>query len=430
MNTLKIEKIFIVEFLFIICIKLIIEYFYLEILSTTYLYAGFVLDFDMTKYIIGWIIYLFGYSFLYYKRKLHIFEIYLFLYFLYFLPNVVYFSLSNQPVLDFVSLVFPFLFLIFMTTNKEIIPLSRMKYGKLVVLSLSLGIITLVIWHFYKSTGGAYVLNFLDVYPFRAKYDDVSNAGIYGYLNSWAMKIFSVFLLAWALLRAKISLIIIAGISIIMLFIFSGHKSALQGIVLVSFFYFLFGFKDRRVLIIGGFFFMFLIASVLTIFADQIMIGSVLIRRLLFVPAQLNFSYIEYFSLNEHIYWANSVLKLFMDYPYEVTPAKLIGTFLGEPDMSANTGFIASGFMHGSYLGILIYMLIAVIIFNIINLLAKNIDKYIVLSIIILPINTMFISSDLLTTLLTHGLIIAIIVLWLYDSEEYRLSIKKLSIKI
>jgi hypothetical protein len=87
--------------------------------------------------------------------------------------------------------------------------------------------------------------------------------------------------------------------------------------------------------------------------------------------------------------------------------------------MSANTGFIATGYMHFGYFGLLIYVFLAIIILRVINRLGKKIKKYTVLSIVFLPINTLFMASDLFSTLLTHGLLIAVLVLWLYEDKVY-----------
>ena len=158
--------------------------------------------------------------------------------------------------------------------------------------------------------------------------------------------------------------------------------------------------------------------------------SSLIIRRLLMVPAHLNFTYLEFFSNNEFVYWSNGILKNFFDNPYDFNIANIIGAYLGQQDMAANTGFIASGYANAGYLGITIYTIMAIVLFNLINKLSENNDKYFVMAIIFPVILTLFTSSDLLTTLLTHGLFIAIIVLWLFDNKNYKIKLGKYKYEI
>jgi hypothetical protein len=101
----------------------------------------------------------------------------------------------------------------------------------------------------------------------------------------------------------------------------------------------------------------------------------------------------------------------------------VIGTYLGHPDLGANTGFIASGYAHFGIIGVAIYTVIATIILNFINAISKKINLYFLLAIILIPMQTLFISSDMFTVLLTHGLLIAILVLWLYNNKTFYLKI-------
>ncbi|MFL0063345.1 hypothetical protein V2658_11825 [Tenacibaculum maritimum] len=370
------------------------------------------------KYILGWLIYTFGYIFLIKKEKLHIFEAFHILYFIYVLPTITFFSLSNQSLVDFFTLLFPYFTILFSLFNKRRRGKSLPK-GKITALFISVFVLIIVLIHYFISTEGNIVLNFSDVYSFRRKYGSVSTSGVFGYVNSWAMKIFSVLFFAWAIFSKNKKMIIIAALSIFLLFALSGHKGALKGVFLVLFFKFLFKRNNRRELVLYGFLGLISVASFTSIYLEQNFIGSLLIRRLLFVPVQLNFTYLEFFSLNEKVFWSNSILKNFITYQYPLEPAFLIGDFLGNENMSANTGFAATGFMHGGYLGVLFYTFIGIFIFRFINKNGDKINKYTLLAITFLPINSLFVSSDLFSTLLTHGLIVSLVILWLYEDKDY-----------
>jgi hypothetical protein len=415
----------VIELFLIVLIKLLLEYSYINYVSTMYAYEGYVYDFILNKYIIGWVSYIIIYILLFQKKNVNLYIIYIFMYLFYILPNTVYYSLSNQDTLSYFIIVLPFVCIVLFTFNNIIkSPLSFRK-GKLFILFASFIVVVIVLMHLYITTGGRMVLSFSDVYDFRDTYGEKSLSGIFGYLNGWSSKIFIIVLFAWSIDRKKFFLIFLSSILLFLLFSLSGHKSVLKGLFLVLFFYYL-AKKDNKSKIIL-FYFLLLISSTLLLMnmLNINMLGALVIRRLLFVPAHLNFIYLEFFSQNEFIYWSNSILSGFIDYPYSLAMSHVIGAYLGHPDMGANTGFIPSGYAHFGVFGVIIYTSIAIVMFNFINAMSKKLNLYFLLAIIFIPIQTLFISSDMFTVLLTHGLLVAIFALWLYTNKTFYLKIGK-----
>ncbi|WP_419773855.1 hypothetical protein [Halarcobacter sp.] len=117
--------------------------------------------------------------------------------------------------------------------------------------------------------------------------------------------------------------------------------------------------------------------------------------------------------MNEFVYWSNSFLKSYFVYPYDKNFALLMGSYLGMQNTYANIGFLAMGYMHAGLLGVFIYTSIVVLIFNFINNLIVPQSKFIQISLVFVPIYTFFVASDLLTTLLTHGLFITLIMVFI-----------------
>ncbi len=416
-------KTFSLELFLIIIIKLLFEYSYIEFVVPMFGYSGFIYDLSIDKYIFGWFVYILGFILLLKKRRIYIFEIYLLLFLLYVLPNTIYYGLSNQETNYYLAIVLPFFIIVYSTVGGKFLKYKSLHNGKVKIILLSFALTLLVIMHYFVSTGGRIVLDFALVYDFRKDFLQSSYGGIFGYLNGWVMRVFSVFLFAWALYRKKVLMIALSVFFILLLFALSGHKSALVGILLVLFFYYIFKAKNKILFILYIFLFFIGIIIVILEYTNSIELNAITIRRVFFVPAHLNYIYFEFFSQNDFVLWSNGIFKYFIDYPYTLSSTHVIGNYLGQPEMGANTGFIASGFMHAGYFGIAIYTGIAIIIMNLINQLAMKTNKYIVLSIIFLPINAFFTSSDLFTTLLTHGLLIAMIILWLYQDKEAKLKI-------
>ena len=118
------------------------------------------------------------------------------------------------------------------------------------------------------------------------------------------------------------------------------------------------------------------------------------------------------FRSNPNVYWSNSVLSSFLNYPYDISLTRVIGRSLGEENMSANNGFISSGYAHAGLYGVFLYSLIIGIILRFINdVTYKSIPLWFAVALTIIPLKKLLTSSDLLVTMLTHGFIVAIIII-------------------
>lgn len=419
------KNIFIVEFLLLIFLKLLLDFKYVNFVFKYYNYSGFTYNFDIFTYLIGWLIYIFLFIILDKKRNLYIYEFYFFIYLLWCLPNIIIYTFHSHNFIFLLYLLLPYVIIVSFTFNKPTIKSFNFTYGNFLILSISFFILLLVLLHYMIITRNSLVLNFYNVYEHRLNFEKYSSTGIFGYINSWSFKIFSTILLAWSIKGKKKIYFIFFIILTFLLFAFSGHKSALISIFLVPFFYILFRFKNISLIIVQSIIFLLLFTIIGGYILNSILPESLIIRRLFFIPAFLNYTYLDFFSHNQLIYWSNSFLKFFIEYPYDLPLTKLIGKYLGSPLMAANTGFIASGYAHAKYFGILLYTIIVTLIMNIINILAQKKEKYFVYSIVFIPLTTLFISSDLITTLFTHGLMISIIVLFFYKSKVTILKVFK-----
>lgn len=427
---LKINREFIISFVLILLLKLILEFGYVNFVVYNFEYDGFIYNFDLVSYILGWCLYILVYQLLYLKRNLYIYDIYVIIFVLWVLPNITFYVFTSHNFYYLILLLFPFIFIVLFTFENKFKNIKKLKRGKIIILMFSFCILLIVIIHFIIVSGGKYILNFSDVYDLRREYSEYSSMGIFGYLNSWSFKIFSLLILSWAIYKNKIFEIAISLFMIILLFIFSGHKSALVGFIIVPFFYFLYKLKNTTNAILIFFIFVIVLSMFLGIILNSLFPESIIIRRMFMVPAFLNYTYLDFFSNNELIYWSNSILSSFFSYPYNNSLPYVIGEYLGYAEMGANTGFLASGFAHANILGIFIYTIIAIVIMNLLNSLAKENSKFFVMSIIVMPITSMYISSDLPTAMLTHGLLISILILYLYNDKKYVIKVGKLKYEI
>jgi len=148
---------------------------------------------------------------------------------------------------------------------------------------------------------------------------------------------------------------------------------------------------------------------------DNNFISSVFTRRILFSATNVHFAYFDYFSNHDFVFWSNSILKGLVEYPYDIPLPNLIGWHLYNNEQShANSGFIASGFAHFGFLGVVIYSIIFGFILRILrNLGNSGIPLWLVVALTVLSLRSAFVSSDLLVALITHGLMIVIAIMYL-----------------
>ena len=142
------------------------------------------------------------------------------------------------------------------------------------------------------------------------------------------------------------------------------------------------------------------------------LIGNLIFRRTILMPANVNFTYHEFFEQNPKVYFSNSKLTFgLLEYPYDNAIAKIIGIYSVGHDSSYNTNWLGTGYMHMGYYGMFFYALIIAFIFSTFDQVTHKLNINLIISIAIIPLFTMFISSDVPVSFLTHGVLLVMITL-------------------
>jgi len=162
-------------------------------------------------------------------------------------------------------------------------------------------------------------------------------------------------------------------------------------------------YQVRLVLI--AFVLMIIASKVITLTTNEIMPESIVVRRTFFLPAIIINDYFDFFKDN-HIYLSHSILKSFIEYPYELQPEQIISVeYFNSTTGHCNSGFISDGFMNFGYTGVILNIIGLLAVFKIMEVIKIS---HLYAGIIFIIIYT-FISSYFLTSLLTHGVILFII---------------------
>jgi len=408
-------------FIFVVLIfRLFLDLSYVYIISPIYEYAGFVVQIDLLKLIESYLL-----TFLLAliipsrtKKPSDFFVVLLFL--LPVLPTISLYGLRAENRAFIYMMLVGFLTVLVTCTLPEI-KLRRLKGGRNIgVFICGIAVVVVFVWLIRRGGLGYFNLDLTRVYEFRREVGAAINIGFWAYLNAWVFKVFNVALIAWALFRKRyLLLLLFIGLQVVF-FAISSHKSVLFYPFLVIALY---GFIERKYalhLIVLGLLGLVGVCSAIALFTGNILPASLFIRRVIFVPASLNYAYYEFFSQAGHVFMSNSVLSFFIKYPFPYPPTQMISEFLlGHTNCWANNGFLATSYMHFGFPGGIIFSFV-------VGLLVRTVDVLVVgklplrfgITLVIVPFFSLFTSADLGTALLTHGLAISLLLLWLFSSRE------------
>lgn len=303
-----------------------------------------------------------------------------------------------------------------------IIAISRLPSVKIPTLKQgsSIGIVVMILLTAIVTFGliargglGYFNLSFGEVYQYRREVDEVMNIGPWGYLNTWVFKVVNPSLICLFLWKRKYGLV--GGFTLLQILFFgiSSNKGVLFYPVLIIAIY-VFMQKKRTIgYLTYGVIWIVIGSSAVSLLFDYHWFSSLFIRRVFFVPARLNFVYHDLFSQIGHVYLSNSIMSALIEYPFPEPPPLMVSEFLyGHYDTWANNGFIATGYMHFGYTGMLIFALVVgMLILLADSLILGRVPMWVGVSIVVVPFFSLFTSADLPTALLTHGIIVAFLAL-------------------
>jgi hypothetical protein len=258
-----------------------------------------------------------------------------------------------------------------------------------------------------------YLFKLDKVYDIRLKARDAV-PGKLKYIISWSAMVIVPASIAWCLKRKQYFLIVLPIIIQVLIFTIGGTKSHIFTLALVVFLYLLFAFKKMEWFVpcLNG----LLAASLLL---KNAFIMAVVVRRAFFFPMSISYSYYEFFTKFPQLRLSQSIFKRFFENPYKLDAPFIVSRYVYKaPVMSANSNYISNAFANYGFLGILAFTLIIAIILVIIERISYNKvgKKYIIL--ITFCSFYALVNSALFTTLMTHGLIFALLLSFIFFKDE------------
>lgn len=200
-------------------------------------------------------------------------------------------------------------------------------------------------------------------------------------------------------LRRQWWMALVGVVGMVYLFLVNPEKSILFSVMVVLLCY---PFDDYRVKA-GVFLYALLtlvfVSVLLNLLTGNIMVESIIVRRLFFIPALVSDAYFAFFDKTP-VLLSHSVLGAAFEYPYAVEPSRLIGEMMyARNTINCNTGIIADGFMNFGHVGALCFVALTALVIRF--LCACSCDSRYFGLLFLLVFTSL--NSALLTTMLTHG---------------------------
>jgi hypothetical protein len=405
-------------FLLLLFYKLLLDLSYIIFVNRYFEYMGFNLDLNISKYIFS----IFVFIVLYYFLPKNIDKpssIFLQLhYIIMIIPMFTIYSFGDKSTLFFVICMFIFSMECFLVKLLPKFKIIRIKKSKNILYSILILITVLVYFSMIRANGfpSLKALNFLNVYDIRGK---VSYPFLMPYLVIWQAKVINPFFIVTSYINKDKKVFFIFLSLQVLLYLITAHKSFLFIIFAILLVVKVVHKPNllNNILKIAS----FGILAIILLFkiTNSLMIPSLFLRRLLFIPAQIKFFYYDFFSNNDFLYFSQGAIgKLVgLEYPYQLEVAQMIGyIYYGNEGTNANTGYLADAYANMGIIGMFFIGLLFVFILILVDSLSIKIGKELTVGLTLFPILSLN-DGALLTNLLTGGLLFLLLILYLHSNS-------------
>ncbi|MGR3302933.1 MAG: hypothetical protein ACUZ8I_10585 [Candidatus Scalindua sp.] len=417
-----------IALLSVVFFRVLLDISYYHIISPMWGYRGLVLDVKPLKVFESYVIFL---LMLFYipKKSNKISHAILQLYFLVAcIPVHTYYALSNGDRIWFYYFSLFWVFVITLNRTKLRFSFRSLKQGKCIASVIMIVFSMLSVILIYSHIGLSFNIDLSKVYEIRKDYA-AANIPLSAYMIGWTAKVVLPLMILLALFYKKskrsYSLLIMAVLFQFFIFSSSGHKSHLFRIPAIIGLAMLVD-KKNFLTKLGVVFSVLVISGIFSfLLFDDPWVASLFTRRTFLCPAQLSFYYYDFFSTHRPIFLSTSqIFRSFMDYPYHLPPSNLIAeTYFNKAEMNANNGIVANGFMNFGYIGIILWPLLLTILLKFADAVVEHRNIKIVWPILIMTFYVL-VDGAPLTTLLTHGLFLAILLCYFIPKVENKLNEK------
>lgn len=263
-----------------------------------------------------------------------------------------------------------------------------------------------------------------NVYQVRGEFNQATNNAAYlDYVVEWLGNAVLPVITANAVHRANSYLLAVAICGELLCYSITGYKSIIFSLLLIFLLRILLHSKGKRF----GFYMtwggaLLMASSILAASYHSLVKYTALFSvRLIAAPGMLSAYYFDFFHRNLKAELGHSILHSLVKYPYPFDPPRMIGLiYFGSARADANAHIWADAYSNFGYSGILVFTLIlgAILwVYDSVSITAGN--RIIATLMLAVPAITLT-NSGLLTTLWSHGMFLALVLVYLHPSEAGR----------
>ena len=259
--------------------------------------------------------------------------------------------------------------------------------------------------------------NLATVYEVREEFFE-HPAPLLGYLVPWQGYVLNPALMLIALARRSLVLGAVGLAMQLLLFGMTGFRAFLFLPLLLLAVYLAGRRRNLMAAALVGLLALIVVALSLYAWLDEPLIPALLIDRVIVIPAEVHYWYYDYFGIHRQapLQLSQSLFSFLSTSHYSAPVPEVIGwRYLGSA-ASANVGLFGDAFANFGFAGCGIFALLFALILKAIDAAADATDMRVAAALVAMPAFEL-VNSGLLTTLLTHGLALTIIVLWAFGSR-------------
>lgn len=344
------------------------------------------------------------------------------------IPILSYFAIADQTWI-YPTLVVGSLLVTLQFSRLPLVDIAQRSYltERTTILVVGLILTHTVIFYsvltYWHGTPPLSPLLYEHTYEIRAAFEPplpslkLKGAPVFGYLINWQVKVFNPFLLVYFFKKRRYGLLAAVGFLAVLVYMYVPNTLYVVTPVFVLSVLVLFRF--RRVMegmlalgVVGVF-----VAYLTLYFWDMITLLYQVEARTLYVVARSEFHFYQWFQQNPHIYFTDSPLNPFWEYPYDTRVTYLYTERYLDSSHNANPGYLADGYGQLGAIGMLGFGVIVGVYLWILDSLAARSDPEIVLGLALMPLFNLT-QSDLTSNILTNGMFLAVVISAIYVKNQ------------
>ena len=398
----------ITQILFIPLFRVLLDYLYVYVICGPYAYQGFHFEFNASRLFISWLLVFAIIPFAvsrYQKLSFQSTVPYLLIFLAYIPATTMYAYMETPFMLLFVS--YFLLLMIFTDILPDIQFKAHRTFDEQLIKAASIIVVFFMLYIWARYAGFRINFNLYEVYEYRRIMRSSNVPRVLAYLLAMTKVLFPA-LAIWAFsMNRKLICSVLVAAQFIGFFI-DGSKSAVFSLV-IAFMGFLVLRKNTErvkwllpILSFGS-----LVAILEAIAMHSFALAGLIIRRVYFVPAQLNYAYYDFFSQNTPDFFMQGPLRLLGFHSQYSEPIQiLIGKVYFHVDqVSANNGLFSDAYANLGILGVFVMPLIIAVFLNVLDACTEGLPKELLVAPLI-TVSINLLSSSFFTLLLTHGYLV------------------------